>query len=167
MISKGRVTGRSAAILGIIAAIGCLEPLEPTPDSSPVMITPQSDVIPATDVAGGWTFTLPLRVTNTGSRTVYVDLSYRRTEKLIDQKWEIAVQTQSFGQWRAILPSQTQSIGYGVTYARATSGPPTSSAVLEHARGLYRVGLHLSYTLDGNELLPAENYYSRSFVVSQ
>jgi len=167
MRSSRRVIRLSAAFLGIFAVTSCLEPLEPTPDSSPVIITPQSTAVPATILGSGWTFTLPLRITNTGSRTVFVDLSYRLTEKLIDQKWEIATLSRSFGQWRAIPPSQTQSLGYAVTYAHGTSAPPTSSAILEHARGLYRVGLHLSYTSDENSLLPGENYYSRSFVVSQ
>jgi hypothetical protein len=47
-----------------------------------------------------------------------------------------------------------------------TYAPGTSVGILEHARGLYRVGLRLSYTMNGSDPLPAENYYSRSFVVA-
>jgi hypothetical protein len=145
----------------LLAALGCLEPLEPTPDSSPVVITPEAAAVSVKALSNGWSFSLPLRVRNTGSRVVYVDLTYRHTEKLIDQKWEHATQSPELGDWRAIPPSQTQTLGYLVTYVRSNSAPP----LLEHARGLYRVGLHLSYSSSGSDLFPPENSYSRSFVV--
>lgn len=161
---RGLISQTSRAVT-LLAAFGCLEPMEPTPDSAPVVITPRMESILVTKLASGWTFTLQLRVRNYGTRTVFVDLSYRVTEKLIDQKWKIAAFSPETRQLREIPPSQTQTISYAVTYVHGTVLPGTQAGILEHARGLYRVGLRLFYSSNGSDPLPAENYYSRSFVV--
>lgn len=151
-----------AMIATLMATLGCLDSMEPAPASAQVSIFPLKEAALAVPSRTGYTFSMTLIVTNTGSRTIYVDQIYRRTEKLVDQKWELAVEspTAPVGLTRVIGPLQTQSMPYVVTYVPGTDFP-----LLEHMRGLYRVGLRMAYATDGSEPITGDAPYSRPFAV--
>jgi hypothetical protein len=101
-------------------------------------------------------------VRNKGTRAVYADSFYRRTEKLVNQKWEMAAETPSgpIGFRTTIGPGQTVPLAYVVTYTAASH-----FTLLKHPRGLYRVRIDLSYAAGGQDRLPPEDSYSPPFTV--
>lgn len=139
-----------------------MDAVEPTPVSAAVRITAldESTVASETQVASRFETTLLIR--NTSGRTLYLDMSYRRTEKLIDQTWLVAVESGSakFASTRSVGPGQTINI---IHAASSLDSPPVS--LLQHVRGLYRVRLRLAFDRSGVEELPAEESYSQPFVV--
>jgi len=139
--------------------VACLDSIEPTPDSSPLSITPAVGAVPVEKTPNLTTISLSLRVKNDSDRTVYVDLLYRKTDKLIDQKWEVAAESAPSTIFRSIAPGQTQQILYVLSY------PPGRYPLLEKVRGVYRVGLRAFYDLNITEPLPAQPAYSTSFVI--
>ena len=158
-----RSTGsRRAKLLAVVMAFApaaCLDSIEPTPDSSPLSITPAVGAVPVQKLPNLSTITLSLRVRNDGDRTVFVDLLYRKTDKLIDQKWEVAAESAGSFITRSVAPGQTQQILYVLSY------PPGRYPLLERARGVYRVGLKAFYDEGMTEPIPAQPAYSSSFVI--
>lgn len=149
-----------AAIGSLVALAGCLEPVEPTPNSAPLSITP---IVEATSVfkdGDSFAFSLPLTVKNVGTRTVYVDLFYRRTEKLVDQKWEVAAESTPTNLLRSFAPNESRRIEFIVVY-KLDAGYP----LLEQARGVYRVGLRAFYAANATDPISATPSYSKSFVL--
>ena len=154
-----QMTGkRRLAFSTLLAVVGCLEPIEPAPDSA-LSISPQIEAVSIERQAYAYSFSLPLHVRNSGTRAVMIDLFYRRTEKLVDQKWQLAAESAPTNLSRVIGPNETTLIQYVVTYQRGTSYP-----LLEHVRGLYRVGLRGTYQDNGLPLTPSPSY-SQPFVV--
>ena len=139
--------------------------MAPTPTSSVITITPTTRSIPGLESPAGNRFTLEFRIRNTGSRPIYVDRVYGRTEKLIDQKWEMVMERipPAFASVRVIPPGQSITFEHLVQYVRGVS---PSSPYLEHIRGLYRARLRFSYLANGSEPLPSEESYSAPFVVN-
>jgi hypothetical protein len=150
----------AAAITGLLATVACLDSIEPTPRPAQISVVPSLGELVITPLASGFTWSMQVFVRNNGGRNIYVDQTYRRTEKLVDQKWELAIESPMSPSFRTVIPSQTQSLPYVVTYVNGSK-----STLLEHVRGVYRVGLRVSYTPNGNELFPAESSYSLPFVV--
>jgi hypothetical protein len=107
---------------------------------------------------------MAFRVQNTGSRTIFLDRIYTRAEKLIDQEWELAIETPeaAFASVRTLLPNQSTTFTYRVNYVR---GSLPAAPYLEHLRGLYRVRLRFSFTANGSDPLPSEESYSQPFAV--
>ncbi len=158
--TRGRVASAATTGVCLLATLACLDSIEPTPQPTQISIVPQTGELVATSLKNGFTLSMQIFVRNNGGRTIYVDQFYRRTEKLVDQKWELAVESPAAPSFRTVGPSQTQSLPYVVTYLNGSR-----FTLLEHVRGLYRVGLRVSYSPNGAELFPAESSYSLPFVV--
>jgi len=158
-----RLTGKRAipfVVASLLAMSGCLEPIEPTPDSTPLSITPAVEAVSVEKVQENvYSFSIALRVKNNGASNVYVDLFYRETDKLIDQKWEIAAENSASTFFRLVGPGQTQQILHVVTYSQG------SHPLLDRVRGVYRVGLRAFYAPNGTDPIPAQPAYSKPFVV--
>jgi hypothetical protein len=152
-------------MLCIVLTSGCLDPMEPAPTSSVVTITPTTRSVRGQESETGSRFGIEFRVRNTGSRTIFLDQFYAHTEKLIDQKWKVVMETTPpvFASARTIPTGQSVTAQYLVQYV---GGVSPESPYLEHVRGLYRVRLRLSYRSNGSELVPPEESYSEPFVVN-
>lgn len=149
-----------SAIGSLVALVGCLEPIEPTPNSAPLSITPMLEATSVIKGTDGFTFSLPLMVKNVGTSTVYVDLYYRRTEKLVDQKWEVAAESVPTSILRSFAPNESRRIEYIVVYKPGEAYP-----LLEQARGVYRVGLRAFYGNTATDPISPSPLYSKSFVL--
>ncbi len=110
--------------------------------------------------ADGFSFSLPLTVKNIGTRPVYVDLFYRRTEKLVDQKWEVAAESTPTNLMRLFAPNESRRIEYVVSYKLGAG-----FRLLEQVRGVYRVGLRAFYGANQTDPISDLPSYSRSFVL--
>jgi hypothetical protein len=152
------------ALLLIVATAGCMESMAPTPVSSNVSITPVNPATRGDETQTGSRFAMRMTIRNTGTRTIYLDRLYSRTEKLVDQRWELAIESTltPFGAVRTIGPGQSFALDFVMLYVRGQSIP---SSYLEHPRGLYRVRFRFSFTANGSELLPPEESYSQPFAV--
>jgi hypothetical protein len=141
-----------------------MDAVAPTPVSSTVSITPVTRSTRGDANDSGARFIIDLRIRNTGSRTIFLDRLYGRTEKLIDQKWEFATETTTpaFGSVRAIGAGQSFTLTYQMLYVKGRTPP---SIHLEHIRGLYRARLRFSFTSSGSDPFPAEESYSQPFAV--
>jgi hypothetical protein len=141
-----------------------MDAVAPTPVSSSVSITPVTRSTHGDANDAGARFAIDLRIRNTGSRTIFFDRLYGRTEKLIDQQWEFATESTApaFGSVRTITPGQSLTFTFQMLYVSGKSPPST---YLEHIRGLYRARLRFSFTSTGSELFPPEESYSQPFAV--
>ena len=150
------------AIVSLAAA--CLDAVAPTPVSASVTITPVNKFVRGKESVDASGFDMDFRVRNTGSQTIFLDRIYARTEKLIDQDWEVAIETTGapFTSVRTLVPNQITTFSYRVIYLRASS---PALVHLEHIRGLYRARLRLSFTSNGSDILPPEESYSQPFAV--
>jgi len=159
---------RSAAWICLVFAsgsiTGCLDAVAPTPTSTVVSITPLVRSTRGNEDDSGSRFNIEIRIRNLGSRTIFLDRLYARTEKLVDQKWELALETDRppFGSIRAIPAGQSFTLTYAVTYIRAVA---PRRIHLEHVRGLYRARFRMSFSANEAELLPPGDSYSRPFAV--
>ena len=165
-MNRMRTAAVAAGVFCIFASVSCLESIEPTPTSAVVSIVPANGSVTGAQTDAFTRFMMPLVITNTGSRPVYLDLGYRRAEKLVDQKWELALE-QSAGNFvsvRILNPGRTVTINYVVAYERGSSPP---LPLLDHIRGLYRMRLRFSFTSNGTDPLPVEDSYSQPFAVSE
>lgn len=108
----------------------------------------------------GFAYSLPLVVKNVGTLPVYVDLFYRRTEKLVYQKWQVAAESSPTNFLRQFAPGEGRRIEYVVTYK-----PGTGYRLLEQVRGVYRVGLRAFYAADQTNPVSTTPSYSKSFVL--
>lgn len=142
----------------------CLEPAAPTPASTLVSVSPARSWVRANETTTHLRFVIDLEIRNTGSTRIYLDRAYARTEKLIDQKWKVVLETAPapFTIVRTIEPGQLTVVSYVVDYVRGVS---PESVYLARARGLYRAGLRFAFAADGTNPLPAEESYSKPFVV--
>jgi hypothetical protein len=152
------------AFAAATSAIACLDAVAPTPTSTSVTITPVNRSTRGSESGAASKFQMDFRVRNTGSRTIFLDRIYTRTEKLVDQEWELATETTGapFASVRTLLPNQSTTFSYGVNYVRDTS---PFAMHLEHIRGLYRVRLRFSFASAGIDPLPPEESYSQPFAV--
>ena len=143
---------------------GCLDAVAPTPVSTVVSITPLDRSTRGNESDGGTRFHIEIRIRNIGSRTIFLDRLYARTEKLVDQEWELALETAGppFGSIRTIPAGQSFTLTYSVSYVRATS---PKLVHLEHVRGLYRARFRMAFTSNGTDILAPEDSYSRPFAV--
>ena len=161
-----RTAAIAAGVFFVLSSVSCMESIEPTPKSAVMSIVPANGYVTGDQTETFTRFLMPLVITNTGSRPVYLDLGYRRAEKLIDQKWELAIE-QSAGNFvsvRIINPGRTVTINYVVAYQRGSTPP---LPLLDHIRGLYRMRLRFSYTSNGTDPLPVEDSYSQPFAVTE
>jgi hypothetical protein len=147
-----------------VFALGCLDAVEPTPTSSLVSITPVNRSTRGDENQSGVQFRIDIRIINRGSRPIFVDRLYGWTEKLVDQKWKLVVESTNapFVSIRSIQPGGGITITYLMQYVRGYS---PESLYLDRVRGLYRARLRLSYSASGTELLPPEESYSQPFAV--
>jgi hypothetical protein len=147
-----------------VFALGCLDAVEPTPTSSLVSITPVNRSTRGDENQSGVQFRIDIRIINRGSRPIFVDRLYGWTEKLVDQKWKLVVESTNapFVSIRSIQPGGGNTITYLMQYVRGYS---PESLYLDRVRGLYRARLRLSYSASGTELLPPEESYSQPFAV--
>jgi hypothetical protein len=115
----------------------------------------------------GSSFHMEFRVVNTGSRNVFVDTDYMRTEKLVNQKWEVAAErmpsTSPFSSSRMLRPNQSTVLSVAVFYVPGSS---PASTLLANLRGLYRTRFRMSFAANGAELLAPEDSYSAPFSVT-
>ena len=156
----------TAALACCVALVSCLQPLESTPESSLVSITPVSPFIRGLDSDYISRFEITFHVQNPGARTLYVDATHRRIEKLVDQKWEVAMESAPapFVAFRSIPPNQRVSVSFIVRYDRRTD---PDWVLLQRIRGLYRARLRLAFTPDGSDAVPPEDSYSQPFAVTE
>lgn len=159
-----RLIAITLAFVAAPSAVACLDAVAPTPTSTSVTITPVNRSTRGSEDGGVSEFQMDFRVRNTGSRTIFLDRIYTRTEKLIDQEWELATETTGtpFASVRTLLPNQSTTFSYRVNYVRDTS---PFALHLEHIRGLYRVRLRFSFASGGIDPLPPEESYSQPFAV--
>jgi len=163
-LRKSRV-GLSVAALAMSATlIACLDTAAPTPASTLVSVSPARSWVRANETQAGIRFVIDLEIRNTGSTRIYLDRGYGRTEKLIDQKWKVVLERSAtpFTTVRSIEAGQLTVVSYVVEYVRGVS---PESVYLARARGLYRAGLRFAFAADGTTPLPAEESYSKPFVV--
>jgi len=158
MTGKRRVI--SVVVSVVFTTLGCLDPIEPTPDSAPLSIAPGVAAVPVQSVGGSFSFAVSLQIINRGTRPVYVDAFYRRTEKLVDQKWKLAAESTPTDLFRAIAPNETLRLVYSVAYKSGTDHP-----LFDPVRGLYRVGLRAFYEPNGSSPTSAQPSYSSPFVL--
>jgi hypothetical protein len=150
-----------AFVAGLAGILGCLDQIEPTTIDAPISIATVAASTSVQQTQTGFAFSTGVRVRNFGVRTIYVDQVYRRTEKLVDQQWQLVSETASpFPGNRAVGPSQVTLLNYTVAFRKDGQIP-----LLAHPRGLYRVGLRIFYGANGTEPLSAEPLYSDPFVV--
>ena len=156
----------AVALASCLALISCLEPLQPTPVSTVISIQPASPFTRGFDSETISRFEIAIRLQNLGSRTIYVDASYQLIEKLIDQKWTLARESppSPFVAFRAIPQGQRVTVSYVVLYNRATS---PDNQLLEHIRGLYRMGVRLAYNANGTDPLSSGDSWSQPFAVTE
>lgn len=154
------MTGRQLAIWLVVATTGCLETIEPTPNPAPLTITPLVEATTVVKQGDGFAYSLPLVVKNVGTRPVYVDVFYRRTEKLVNQKWQVAAESAPTIFLRQFAPNESRRIEYVVWYK-----PGAGNRLLEQVRGLYRVGLRAFYAADQTDPVSSTPSYSKSFVL--
>ena len=157
---------RVAAIaITAVAAASCLEPAAPTPVSTLVSIDPLNAFTRGQQTELVSTFHMEFRVLNIGSRNLFLDTDYMRTEKLVNQNWELAAEraASAFFASRMLRPGQSTVVSISVVYTRGTS---PESLLLSHLRGLYRARFRLSFTSNGTELLAPEDSYSAPFSVT-
>ena len=156
----------ASAIVSCMLSVSCLESVEPTPASSILSIEPLTPFVRGLEAATFSRFQMEFRVRNDGTRPVYLDLGYRRFEKLVDQRWELATESTNapFATVRTIAPGVRISILFVVTHVR---GSQSQSDLIEHVRGLYRARLRLAYDPGGSDQIPLEDSYSRPFAVTE
>ena len=144
----------------------CLEPIEPTPSSELISIVPVSPFTRGFETETITRFEINIRVQNNGTRTIYLDGSSYRLEKLVDQKWIVARETPpaSFQATREIGQSQRVTSSYVMLYNRVTA---PQDVLLSHVRGLYRLRLRLAFNPGGAEELPQQDSYSQPFAVAE
>ena len=166
MHDSRRLLRLAAAGVSCLLSVSCLESVEPTPESSMLSIEPLTPFVRGTEAATFSRFQMEFRIRNTGTRPVYLDPGYRRFEKLVDQKWELATESTNvpFATVRTIAPGVRISIVFIVTHVRGSS---SQSDLIEHVRGLYRARLRLAYDPGGSDQLPLEDSYSRPFAVTE
>ena len=157
---------RIAAVIAIsVASVSCLESVEPTPVSTVLSIDPATTFVRGVEAATFSRIQVEFRIRNNTTRPVYLDLAYRRFEKLVDQKWELAVESTGnpFAAVRTIQPGVRISVVFSVVHNR---GSVSESDLMEHVRGLYRTRLRLAYDTGGNDQIPVEDSYSTPFAVT-
>ena len=156
-----------AVALCAVSAVSCLEPAEPTPVSTLVSIDPLDSYARGHQTDAASSFHMEFRVQNTGSRNVFIDTGYTRTEKLVNQKWELAAERvpsgNPFSSSRMLRPNQSTVLSVDVNDFPGTS---PASTLLRNLRGLYRTRFRMSFTPNGTELLAPEDSYSAPFSVT-
>lgn len=164
--SNGRGLRLTAALASCLFPASCLEPVQPTPRSTIIAIDPVTPFTRGLDSDVISRFEVNLRFRNDGARTIYLDGGYRRLEKLVDQKWEVAMESPSapFEAFREIRPGQRVTTSYVVLYDRRTT---PELVLLKRIRGLYRMRLRLAFTVNGTEQLHADDSYSQPFAVTE
>ena len=152
-----------ALALTLVAA-ACLDTVEPTPRSSIVTIESAWASTMRNENESAVSFNIPIQIRNLTTRQLFLDANNRTLEKLVDQKWVVAIAPQgNFTLSRTINPSQQITFNYSYVYFRNSASPPPP--ILENVRGVYRIRFNLSYTNTGTDLLPAADSYSQPFVV--
>ena len=147
----------------LLSSAACLDSIEPTPISPAVSITTVSADGRELDqrrlVGAGFS------IENTGTRRIYIDRNYFRLEKLVNQRWQLAAeQIGPFSPGLAgLAPGRTVFTSKNFIHDPAAV---TQFPLIEHVRGLYRMGFRISFTPDGNDLLPGEESYSQPFGVT-
>ena len=147
-------------------AISCLEPVEPTPHSSEVVIDPAKPSVPGFELTGGSFFGPALSIRNTSQQPIYVDVERFFVEKLIDQKWQYAYSTGSppFRSTVALAPAKSQVM---IATVSAPKSEGAKYPLLLHLRGVYRVHLSIARDSHGADLLDSAMTYSQPFVVTR
>ena len=97
---------------------------------------------------------------------MFIDTGYRRLEKLVDQRWEIADEVFPPNNiFRANTPSlgtnRVTTVSYAAVYDRTKGG----ASLLAHVRGVYRIGFRMAFAFDGSHMIPQEETYSKPFAV--
>lgn len=156
----------AAAIVSCAVSVSCLESVEPTPESTVLSIEPLTPYVRGVETATSSRFQMEFRIRNNSTRPVYLDLAYRRFEKLVDQKWELAAETTAapFTAVRTIQPGVRISVVFSVVHTRGSS---SQFELIQHVRGLYRARLRLAYNPGGTDQLPLEDSYSLPFAVTE
>ena len=150
-------------VTALLSSVACLDTLEPTATSAAVTITTLSADGRELDqrrlVGAGFS------IENTGTRRIYIDRNYFRLEKLVNQRWQLAAeQTGPFSPGlTGLAPGRSTFTSKNFIHDPAAV---IQFPMIEHIRGLYRMGFRISFTVDGKELLPAEETYSRPFAVT-
>ncbi|HKY97791.1 MAG TPA: hypothetical protein VJL35_08030 [Gemmatimonadaceae bacterium] len=147
----------------MLSSSACLDTIEPTATSPAVAITTVSADGRELDqrrlVGAGFA------IENTGTRRIYIDRNYFRLEKLVNQRWELAAQ--DIGPFSpglaGLAPGRTTFTSKNFIHDPAGVTP---LPMIEHVRGLYRMGFRISFAPDGTDLLPADESYSQPFGVT-
>jgi hypothetical protein len=157
---------RKFAPLVALVSASCLTPLEPTPQSDIVTITPVNASTLGAELPSGSFFRADILIANKSQRFVYVDANRRFLEKLIDQKWMYAYgDTEgNFIGSTPLSPSGSSTFAFSVAMVK-NSGP--ARPLVEHVRGVYRVHYRLAFDRAGTDVLDSATTYSQPFVVEK
>ena len=153
-----------AIAIGLCTTLGCLDTMEPTTVSQYVSI--ESLNASGVELALTNVVTATIRIRNTGTQQVFIDTGYRRLEKLVDQRWEVANESVSPGNvFRANNPglgtNRVSTVSYSAVYDRSKG----DTALLAHVRGVYRLGFRMAFAPDGSNMIALEETYSKPFAV--
>lgn len=154
----------AAVALLLIAAVSCLEPAEPTPVSSDVIIRTafgttngfESDLISS--------FAIEVDIKSTSSRPIFVDGSSIFFEKLVDQKWRYAApdDRRTVNMLFSIDPGQARGIPASVL---SVKGGTSELAILDHVRGVYRAHIRVGFDGSFTQMVDSASTYSEPFTV--
>jgi hypothetical protein len=157
---------RKLALLAALVSASCLTPMEPTPQSDIVTITPVNASTLGAELPSGSFFRTDILIANKSQRIVYVDANRRFLEKLVDQKWIYAYgDTEgNFIGPTSLSPSGKATFAFSVAMVRNSS---PARPLVEHIRGVYRVHYRLAFDRAGTDVMDSATTYSQPFVVQK
>jgi hypothetical protein len=151
-----------ALALAAFYCVGCMNAMEPTPVSSSVKIVAYEAT--GVELATTNIISVDIDISNTGTREIFVDMDYRRLEKLVNQRWVLASENtvEPTPLLVRLRPLDTQGVTHTFIHDPRTGTEP----LLTHMRGVYRVGFRILYSPSGGDRIPAAESYSRPFAVT-
>lgn len=157
---------RKSVLLAAAVTASCLTPLEPTPQSDTITITPVNASTLGAELPSGSFFRAEILIANKSQRIVYVDANRRFLEKLVDQKWMYAYGDTggNFISPTRLNPSGSSTFAYSVTMDK---GSTPARPLVEHIRGLYRVHYRIAFNPAGTDVLDSATTYSQPFAVEK
>ena len=152
--------------LVIVSLAACVQAAEPTPTSDLISVDPERPTTRITQTSTTSFFDMPIHFRNTSGRPIYIDASYRGIEKLIDQKWRVAVENNPspFSSTAFLLPGRETRFSVTVFFNPKNAG---STPLLEDMRGLYRVRFRVAFDSRGADPLPSDAGLSQPFAVTR
>lgn len=148
----------------LVASISCLEPAEPTPVSSDVIIRTSFGTTNGFESDQVTSFAIQLDIVSTSSRPIFVDGSKIFFEKLVDQKWHYAAvdDRRTVNMIFVIDPGGSHSLPASVL---SVKGGTSELPILDHIRGVYRAHVRIGFDPAFNQMVDSASTYSEPFTV--